>query len=145
MLAKDASSSHTSKHESATCSLGSLSQDSEPFFFFVQFQRTNFVKINSFGYYLLVFVFTSIGENFPEARVRRNSSPQPPPSAAPERISERFAKLRQQFRSKWVCAKFRVRDLSKRHSESSAFSIDRDERPESLGAKRYRDWKYHLR
>ena len=27
-----------------------------------------------------------IGANFPEARVRRNSSPQPPPSAAPERI-----------------------------------------------------------
>ena len=63
-----------------------------------------------FSYSLFVFVFAIIGANFPEARVRRNSSPQPPPSAAPERISERFAKVRQQFRSKWVRAKFRIRD-----------------------------------
>jgi len=41
-------------------------------------------------------------------------SPQPPfLPAPPERISERFAKLRQQFRSKWVRAKFRIRDQLK--------------------------------
>ena len=33
---------------------------------------------------LAVFLFAA-GANFSEARVRRNSSPQPPPSAAPER------------------------------------------------------------
>ena len=32
-----------------------------------------------------LFLFV-VGANFSEARVRRNSSPQPPPSAAPERI-----------------------------------------------------------
>src|SRR3989344_2861988 len=42
-----------------------------------------------------------IGANFSEARVRRNSSPQPPPSAAPERSG-------QEFFSKWVRATFRI-------------------------------------
>src|SRR3989344_3317091 len=70
-------------------------------------QKSPYFKDNFISSYLIV------GANFSEARVRRNSSPQPPPSAAPERISERFAKLRQQFRSKWVRAKFRIRDHSR--------------------------------
>src|SRR3989344_5110624 len=47
-----------------------------------------------------------IGANFSEARVRRNSSPQPPPSAAPERSG-------QEFFSKWVRATFRISHNSK--------------------------------
>jgi len=58
-------------------------------------------KTNFFSYSLIVFVFAIIGANFSEARVRRNSSPQPPPSAAPERSG-------QEFFSKWVRAKFRI-------------------------------------
>jgi hypothetical protein len=48
------------------------------------------------------FSFSTVGANFSEARVRRNSSPQPPPSAAPERsgifqemISSRTVKIHQ--------------------------------------------------
>jgi len=58
-------------------------------------------KTNFFGHSLFVFVFAIVGANFLEARVRRNSSPQPPPSAAPERSG-------QEFFSKWVRAIFRI-------------------------------------
>ena len=44
-----------------------------------------------------LFSFSIIGANFSEARVRRNSSPQPPPSAAPERFAG--AKRRRQISS----------------------------------------------
>jgi len=45
-------------------------------------QKVPYFKDNFISSYLIV------GANFSEARVRRNSSPQPPPSAAPERIWE---------------------------------------------------------
>ncbi|OGN02097.1 MAG: hypothetical protein A2655_00010 [Candidatus Yanofskybacteria bacterium RIFCSPHIGHO2_01_FULL_43_42] len=79
-------------------------------FSFSKFQRTIFAKTNFFGYSLLVFVFVIIGANFSEARVRRNSSPQPPPSAAPERSGQKFF-------SKWVRAIFRIS-----HSTHFAYS-----------------------
>jgi len=45
-------------------------------------QKVPYFKDNFISSYLIV------GANFSEARVRRNSSPQPSPSAAPERIWE---------------------------------------------------------
>ncbi|MBI5913022.1 hypothetical protein HY839_01110 [Candidatus Azambacteria bacterium] len=79
-------------------------------FFLHNFKEQMIAKTNFFSYPLIVFVFATVGANFSEVRVRRNSSPQPPPSAAPERVLGIAAKLRQQFRSKWVRAKFRIRD-----------------------------------
>ncbi len=60
-------------------------------FSFCKISRSKFIaKTNIFSYSLFVFVFATVGANFSEARVRRNSSPQPPPSAAPERIWRSF-------------------------------------------------------
>ena len=58
------------------------------FFFFQNFKEQFIAKTNFFSYSLFVFVSAIVGANFSEARVRRNSSPQPLPSAAPERIWE---------------------------------------------------------
>ena len=93
-------------------------------------QKMPYFKDNYISFYLIV------GANFPEARARRNSSPQPPPSVAPERILGSSAKLRQQFRSKWVRAKFRIRDQMKqvKFSEEVASRLRRSARP--LCAKR---------
>ena len=60
-----------------------------------------------------LLVFFIIGTIFPQTRVARAFLPSPLLPAPPERISGRFAKLRQQFRSKWVRAKFRIRDHSR--------------------------------
>ena len=46
-------------------------------FLFQNLKEQIFAKTNFFSYYLLVFVFVIFGANFPEARVRRNSSPNP--------------------------------------------------------------------
>ena len=55
-------------------------------FFFFKISKNNLLRKQIFSAILYLYL-QFVGVNFSEARVRRNSSPQPPPSAAPEWIS----------------------------------------------------------
>ena len=91
-------------------------------FSFSQISKNKSLRKQILSAIIYLYLFLQSARIFPKRWRRGHSSPQPPPSAAPERSSERFAKLRQQFRSKWVRAKSRIRDAGP-DEKQSAFTV----------------------